>query len=133
MIKQLFEIVAAFLRSHVAEPSYSRSIEIVFEDRRRASMGQPVRLTRRGRAVVIVFVVACVLTALWLTAERGAFAGESEKAREVFVVQPGDTLWDIAARAKPQADPRLTLRRIMKLNHLSGVVLEPGQRLVLPR
>jgi LysM repeat protein len=82
---------------------------------------------------VIVLSAAFVLTVLWLTAGRGAFAGESQKAPEIFVVQPGDTLWDIAAHAKPEADPRLTLRRIMKLNHLSGVVLEPGQRLVLPR
>ena len=96
-------------------------------------MSQPVRLTRRGRVVVIVFAAAFVLTVLWLTAGRGAFAGESERAPEIFVVQPGDTLWDIAAHAKPEADPRLTLRRIMKLNHLSTVVLEPGQRLVLPR
>lgn len=96
-------------------------------------MSQPVRLTRRGRAVVIVFAAAFVLTVLWFTAGRGAFAGESERAPETFVVQPGDTLWDIAARAKPEADPRLTFRLIMKLNHLTDVVLEPGQRLVLPR
>jgi len=96
-------------------------------------VSQPVRLTRRGRVVVIVFAAAFVLTVLWLTAGRGAFAGESARAPEIFVVQPGDTLWDIAAHAKPEDDPRLTLRRIMKLNHLSGVVLEPGQRLVLPR
>ncbi|MEO5874608.1 MAG: LysM peptidoglycan-binding domain-containing protein [Streptosporangiaceae bacterium] len=96
-------------------------------------MGQPLRLTRRGRVVVVMAAAVMALAVLWVTAGRGAFAGGPERAPEVVVVESGDALWDIAARAEPEADPRITLHRIMKLNRLSGVLLEPGQRLVLPR
>jgi len=44
-------------------------------------------------------------------------------------VQPGDTLWSIAQRAEPKADPRLVVDQLRKANHLNSVVLSPGQTL----
>ncbi|MFD0684957.1 LysM peptidoglycan-binding domain-containing protein [Actinomadura fibrosa] len=98
----------------------------------------PVRLTRRGRAVLVCFAAAVTLVALWLTVGPGALAGGSEgrgapSSGETVVVEPGDTLWDIAAAADPEADPRLVVARIIDLNGLGGdPTVQPGQRLRLP-
>ncbi|GAA3230031.1 LysM peptidoglycan-binding domain-containing protein [Actinocorallia longicatena] len=91
---------------------------------------EPIRLTRRGRIVVVAFAALAVLGLG--VGGRAAFAGGPSSARESVVVEPGDTLWDIAVAAEPRKDPRLVVARIVDLNHLSGVVVEPGQRLVLP-
>ena len=46
------------------------------------------------------------------------------------VVQPGDTLWSIAAEIAPDADPRITVDQLIALNGASPIVA--GQELVLP-
>jgi LysM repeat protein len=47
-------------------------------------------------------------------------------------VQPGDTLWGIATRHDPEAEPRVAIQEIRRLNHLSGGSISAGQQLVLP-
>jgi LysM domain len=101
-----------------------------------------LRLTRRGRVVVIATVAALLLGGFWLTAGRGALAGskgghgETSAAKtarlESVIVGRDDTLWEIAARARPSVDPRITVRRIIDLNSLSDPIVHPGQRLLLP-
>lgn len=104
-----------------------------------------VRLTRRGRTVLIVTVAAALLGGLWLTAGRlalaGAKGGDADKARrapaqspalESVIVGRHDTLWEIASRARPDVDPRITVRRIIDLNSLADPIVQPGQRLLLP-
>jgi len=49
------------------------------------------------------------------------------------VVHPGQTLWSIASRAEPSADPRAVMQQIIDLNALHGTSVEPGQRLWVPR
>ena len=46
------------------------------------------------------------------------------------VVQPGDTLWTIAADVAPDADVRITVDQLIALNGASPIV--PGQELVAP-
>lgn len=91
---------------------------------------QPIRLTRRGRAVV---VIAAVLAMLALgVGGRAAFAGGSAEPPRTVVVEPGDTLWSLAVEADPDADPRRVVARIIKINKLDGVIVDPGQVLILP-
>ncbi len=45
-------------------------------------------------------------------------------------VQPGDTLWSIAADVAPEADVRITVDQLLALNGRSPIV--PGQELVVP-
>ena len=52
---------------------------------------------------------------------------------EVITVQPGDTLWEIAARATPvEEDVRATVFVIKSLNELNSSIIVPGQRLRVP-
>jgi hypothetical protein len=102
-----------------------------------------VRLTRRGRIVVAVMLTALSLTLVvlaWLAiAARTAQAADGGQPGAVYrnltsvVVHPGQTLWSIAARAEPSADPRVVMQQIIDLNALRGTSVEPGQRLWVPR
>ena len=91
-----------------------------------------LRLTRRGRAVVLLVLVSVALVAFSLgrvsTAAGSGAAAPPE--RETVVVQPGETLWSIARRVAPGADPRVTVARLRDLNDLDGP-LQAGQRLTL--
>ncbi|NKZ07708.1 LysM peptidoglycan-binding domain-containing protein [Actinomadura latina] len=99
----------------------------------------PIRLTRRGRAVLVALASTVTLVALWLTVGPGAFAGSRDDHRgtsgpaRTVVVEPGDTLWGIASAADPGADPRWTVQRILDLNGLGGdPTVRPGQEIRLP-
>lgn len=99
----------------------------------------PIRLTRRGRAVLVLFAATVTLVVLWLTVGPGALAGGRESrgdpsgTAESVVVEPGDTLWDIASDADPGTDPRLVVQRIIDLNGMGGdPTVRPGQQIRLP-
>jgi LysM domain len=102
--------------------------------RRPQDIAAPVRLTGRGKAVVLV--VAVVLALLALSWGRGAFVQASSTsdgpATAYISVEPGDTLWAIALRVAPQDDPRDTVDRILDLNALRSTQIQAGQRLVVP-
>jgi len=49
-----------------------------------------------------------------------------------YVVQPGDTLWWIAARVAPGADPRPVIDELARTNGLQAGSLVPGQVIQLP-
>jgi nucleoid-associated protein YgaU len=49
------------------------------------------------------------------------------------IVQPGDTLWSIAAaRSGGNGDVQELVDRISDANHLQAATLQPGQRLRIP-
>ncbi|MBJ7602936.1 MAG: LysM peptidoglycan-binding domain-containing protein [Candidatus Dormibacteraeota bacterium] len=62
---------------------------------------------------------------------RSALGG-APTAYETVTVQPGDTVWSIAAEHYPQSDTRVKVGEIEHDNSLSGPSLHPGQRLKLP-
>jgi Tfp pilus assembly protein FimV len=50
-----------------------------------------------------------------------------------ITVQPGDTLWSIAAaRTSANSDVQELVDRISDANHLQAATLQPGQRLRIP-
>ena len=96
-----------------------------------------LRLTRRGRAVVVVLGLLVVLAAGVLFG-AGSVAterpGTPEPSRIVMVGQ-GDTLWDIAADAAAATgddDVRAMITRIERLNALDSGMVLAGQRLRIP-
>lgn len=100
-----------------------------------ASASAPVRLTRRGRLVVlaaalavIAFAVVALGPSVVATGERG-----DVPATTVVTVQPGQTLWQIAVEANPAGDPRRTVDDIMRMNALSSAgALQMGRELAVP-
>jgi LysM repeat protein len=60
-------------------------------------------------------------------------AGQRHPSKPVWthVVSPGETLWDLATAAAPGRDPRATIDRLIRDNHLAGSIIRPGQTLVL--
>jgi len=102
----------------------------------------PVHLTRRGRIVVAALGLAVATLAamlLSLAASGGAQASDHGRAdagyqgmRQV-VVQPGETLWTLAAAAEPSADPRVVIPQIMSANSLTSSTIYPGEQLWVPR
>jgi hypothetical protein len=73
---------------------------------------------------------ALVVLAGWMLA-RVALGGTPPEYQTV-VVQPGDTLWSIAAAHYPAADPRERVQAIEALNGLGGPTIVAGETLELP-
>jgi hypothetical protein len=90
-----------------------------------------VRLTRRGVVVLALAVVALGIGLVWLARASAPAPAPVTKVPRVVTVAPGDTLWSIASRVAPDADPRAEVAALQERNQLSGVDLVPGQVLVL--
>ncbi len=87
---------------------------------------------RRRRALALV-VAAGVAVALMfaLHALRSTVpVVAAPAAAGVYVVQPGDTFWDIARRLQPSGDPRPLVTRLVAAH--GSPLLVPGEHLVLP-
>ncbi|MCO8270941.1 LysM peptidoglycan-binding domain-containing protein [Actinoplanes sp. TRM 88003] len=94
----------------------------------------PLRLTRRGRAVVLGFLVVLASLAsavLFTTASRAEQPPAGPPPS--IVVRPGDTLWDVAARTSSRRDGQAAVEELRRLNGLSGYGVHPGDVLILPR
>jgi LysM repeat protein len=75
----------------------------------------------------IILLAALALIAWAMVARASQGAGPTVR----YTVKPGDTLWSIAV-GHYAGDPRDGIWKIERRNHLSGAVIQPGQRLVLP-
>ena len=100
----------------------------------------PLRLTRRGR-IVLVGIPLILLSAVLITLAGflNSPAKAAESATELSVtptvsvtVQPGESLWGIAAAVDPGRDPRDVVADIVQLNNLDGGRVMPGQRIFVP-
>jgi hypothetical protein len=98
-------------------------------------------------SVVVVVVVGAGLVAL--ATARGAFASDdatssaltpcparvvgtaAQDCSVAYVARPGDTIWSVAVRFDRGEDPR-PLSDLLEAQ-IGGAVLQPGQRLMVPR
>ncbi|MGK0715519.1 hypothetical protein [Leucobacter sp. W1153] len=96
-----------------------------------------MRLTRRGR-VVFGVLFAAIMTGLIASAAifgaTQAVATSEEGSAEFgyVIVQPGGSLWNVAAALDPSADPRDVVAEIVRLNQLGGSGVQAGQPLAVP-
>lgn len=81
-----------------------------------------------------------VLLSVWLVLAVGSDgdaaaaqdpAGMTEPMR-TYVLEPGETLWDVAVRLFPTTDPRETVLRLQRLNGLDSALVQAGRQLWLP-
>jgi LysM repeat protein len=91
----------------------------------------PLRSGRRvrpfGRLVVVLLLALAVSLSLAVVAHGG-----TAPAYSTVVVQPGDTLWSIAAEHYPSGDVRARVQDIEIANQLNSPVIEVGETLRLP-
>lgn len=98
-----------------------------------------LRLTRRGRIVLVLiplFVATLAVMMAWAALMAPAKASsehlEGPGTAVTVTVQPGDSLWTIAAARVPDRDPRVTISQIRELNNLSGSRVLPGEQILVP-
>ncbi len=90
-----------------------------------------VRLTRRGRVVVLVLLVCLAGGATALAATASDAAAPPVQGRTV-VGRPGESLWTIVERYQRGSDPFAAIEAIRRLNKLDGYTVYPGEELTLP-
>ena len=104
---------------------------------RRALPDRATRVRRRRLAAIALatllgFAALSVGRVLWSAAVGSSPAepiGSAPITGEVYVVQPGDTLWSIAHRIAPDEDPRPIVAALRERN--GDAELTPGERLVV--
>jgi hypothetical protein len=99
-----------------------------------SSVNSAVRLTRRGRLVMVMVVMTLLVVAGFTLGRSVSFAAGPAHpvTHHSVVVEPGETLWSVAVRIAPHQDPRLVVADIESLNHLADADVEPGQQLLVP-
>lgn len=106
-------------------------------------MFQNIRLTRRGQLVFGSLGAILVALIAWLVIVLAQYTAQANTTADVQLtavassytrvsVQPGDTLWAIAAHHGTSADVRHDVRTIARVNQLSGSTVQVGQTLMVP-
>jgi Tfp pilus assembly protein FimV len=97
-----------------------------------------LRITRRGRRVLTAVVALPISIALGAAIIGGGAAlasrdvGAPASSFRTVTVEAGESLWAIAQRVAPTADPRDVVDAIVQLNALNDVTVSPGERLAIP-
>ncbi|MGB4475182.1 MAG: LysM peptidoglycan-binding domain-containing protein [Bacillota bacterium] len=80
-----------------------------------------------------LFVLASILAMVFLSTTDPAFvADEPDKDVVVYVVQPGDSLWTIAQRFRPEEKPELVIAEIVSESRLPGYHVQAYQQIRIP-
>lgn len=85
------------------------------------------------RALLLGLLLVILVGALLLLFQEEAESSTEPRVVTAVVVQPGETLWEIADRFWPEsADLRVVVGELVELNGLKSKVLKPGQVLQVP-
>ncbi|NYF10504.1 LysM repeat protein [Leifsonia sp. AK011] len=95
-----------------------------------------LRLTRRGRGVLLTLAATPLVVAALLFALNGGGAVASLESTPVsfdyVTVASGQSLWDVAEAVAPGTDPRDVIDSIVRLNQLESADVFAGQQLAIP-
>lgn len=98
-----------------------------------AAPASRLRLTRRGRLVILTLLLLAGIAASLFVGGVGTAGTHVERVPVRYItVAPGETLWAIAGEVAPQADRRDTVARILELNAMADAGLRAGQRIAVP-
>ncbi|MBP2436133.1 LysM peptidoglycan-binding domain-containing protein [Microbacterium amylolyticum] len=105
---------------------------------RSAGTSTRLRITRRGRVVLSTLASLPIAAGAALAIlAGGSAAGSADQGMSLesfpsVTVLAGDSLWSIAERIDPTADPRDVIAEITALNQIGGESVHAGQTLFLP-
>jgi hypothetical protein len=103
---------------------------------RRSAHSPRLRLTKRGRAVLMaVAATPLVIAALTFALNGGGAAASldgSSASFQYITVGNGETLWQVAQQVAPNADPRDVIDQIVQLNELASADVFAGEHLAIP-
>ena len=95
-----------------------------------------LRLTRRGRIVigglVVVPLAAIALAAALNGGAASASSSDAGLSYDYVTIEGGQSLWDLAEKMAPTADPREVIADFVHLNNLASSEVLPGQKLAVP-
>lgn len=90
-------------------------------------------LTGRGRVVLWLLALVMVVMAVLVAGRAVADGPQSAQQVESHVVQPGETMWQIASQiADPGQDVRDVVFELVRMNELPDAGLMAGQVIVVP-
>lgn len=92
----------------------------------------PLRLTVRGRVVICLGILVVIVGSFLAGRTAGASAQAVSSVPSTMVVQPGQTLWQIAGEIAPGVDRRATVASLLRRNPRVAADVHPGQILLLP-
>jgi nucleoid-associated protein YgaU len=90
------------------------------------------RLRRHRLAAGGLLILALSVSAPAVSAAVTGASSRGPDAADRYVVQSGDTLWDIAVSRAPGSDPRQVVQAIVDANRVEAGTLVPGQVLIIP-
>jgi Tfp pilus assembly protein FimV len=83
--------------------------------------------------VAFLLLLVAAIVAMAFVGGRATADGSSSSEispAAVYIVRPGDTLWDLAVALAPDRDPRVVVAALERA--AGGASVHPGQRIVLP-
>lgn len=94
-----------------------------------------LRMTARGRRLLIVLTVVPLIIAIFFAMLSGGTADATNVAvsneATYVTVSAGQTLYEIADEIAPAADPRDVVYELINYNHIAGEI-QPGQMIAIP-
>ncbi|MEQ1735336.1 MAG: LysM peptidoglycan-binding domain-containing protein [Rhodoglobus sp.] len=95
-----------------------------------------LRLTKRGRAVLMFLAATPIVIGILLFALNGGGATASLDSSttpfQYVTVESGQSLWQLAESLAPTADPRDVITELMRFNGLESADVYAGQELAVP-
>ncbi len=121
-------------RGQRARPLVAPTRSVVVTPASRTGAHSGIRLTRRGRLVLLTAALLLAFVGFTVLSGPAMSTGDAHHAApQSVVVASGETLWDIAQRIAPGADPRDVIAEIVDLNALSDAgAIRVGQKLFVP-
>jgi hypothetical protein len=97
-------------------------------------MDEPMERRLVALAVCIQVVLVAFIVAMVLDLTSGPDFDYSEPAKTIvtYVVQPGDSLWSIARRFRPEESPHLVISEILSVSGLPETRVQAYQQIRIP-
>jgi LysM repeat protein len=95
-------------------------------------MSQTPAARKFFRTAVVVAIASSSVFGFVNTAAANSQTSGTAAKFEYVTVSAGQTLWSLAEKIAPDADPQSWMQDVVNLNGLTSTDLKPGQKLALP-